>query len=170
VIDVLVIAGPAGVGKTSTANEVSQQLRASGIAHAVVDTDTLDDVFPVPEDQWRITERNLAAVWGTFAELGTRRLLLTGVHMHRPSELEWIRRATAAERFTLVRLTASEATLMRRIAAREIGSALESQRTRTLQQVREMEAEVTGEAHLIETDDLSVVATAAEVIRLTGWA
>jgi adenylylsulfate kinase-like enzyme len=43
--DVLVIAGPAGVGKTCTANEVSQQLRAAGVAHAVVDTDALDDVY-----------------------------------------------------------------------------------------------------------------------------
>ena len=31
------IAGPAGVGKTSVANEVSAQLRAADIAHAVID-------------------------------------------------------------------------------------------------------------------------------------
>jgi hypothetical protein len=32
-----VIAGPAAVGKTSVANEVSAQLRAADIAHAVID-------------------------------------------------------------------------------------------------------------------------------------
>jgi cytidylate kinase len=33
-IDVLVISGPAAVGKTSVANELSAQLRAADIAHA----------------------------------------------------------------------------------------------------------------------------------------
>jgi molybdopterin-guanine dinucleotide biosynthesis protein len=62
-MEVLVIAGPAGVGKTTVANEVSAQLRRANVAHAVVDTDVLDDVFPVPDEQWRVTEQNLAAVW-----------------------------------------------------------------------------------------------------------
>ena len=60
------ISGPAGVGKTSVANEVSAQLRAADIAHAVIDTDALDDVYPVPDEQWRLTERNLASVWLSF--------------------------------------------------------------------------------------------------------
>jgi hypothetical protein len=46
-IEVLVISGPAAVGKTSVANELSAQLRAADIAHAVIDTDALDDVYPV---------------------------------------------------------------------------------------------------------------------------
>jgi deoxyadenosine/deoxycytidine kinase len=70
---VLVISGPAAVGKTSVASEVSAQLRAADVAHAVIDTDALDDVYPVPDEQWRLTERNLASVWRSFRELGTRR-------------------------------------------------------------------------------------------------
>ncbi|HEV8154563.1 MAG TPA: hypothetical protein VGP67_03460 [Gaiellales bacterium] len=110
-IEVLVISGPAAVGKTSVANEVSAQLRAADIAHAVIDTDALDDVYPVPDEQWRLTERNLAAVWQSFRELGTRRLIVVGVYMHRGSELSWIRRASGVDRLTLVRLSASERTL-----------------------------------------------------------
>jgi 2-phosphoglycerate kinase len=97
-IEVLVIAGPAAVGKTSVANEVSAQLRAAEIAHAVIDTDALDDVFPVPDEQWRLTERNLVSVWQSFREVGTHRLILTGIYMHRESELSWIRRASGADR------------------------------------------------------------------------
>jgi hypothetical protein len=168
--DVLVIAGPAGVGKTCTANEVSQQLRAAGVAHAVVDTDALDDVYPVPADQWRITERNLAAVWRTYTELGVDRLILTGVYMHRDSELEWIRRATAPDRLTLVELTASDATLMERVQAREIGTALDDQRKRTLRQVGELEAERSPQVLLVETDGRSVVSTAGRIVALLDWA
>ena len=121
------ISGPAAVGKTSVANEVSAQLRAADIAHAVIDTDALDDVYPVPDEQWRLTERNLAAVWQSFRELGTRRLILVGVYMHRESELSWIRRASGVDRLKLVRLSASERTLGERVGRREIGSAHDDQ-------------------------------------------
>jgi hypothetical protein len=168
--DLLVIAGPAGVGKTCTANEVSQQLRAAGVAHAVVDTDALDDVYPVPAEQWRITERNLAAVWRTYSDLGVDRLILTGVYMHRDSQLAWIRRATAADRLTLVELTASDATLMERVQGREIGSALDDQRMRTLRQAGELKAERSPDVLLIETDRRSVVSTAGRIVALLDWA
>jgi hypothetical protein len=167
--DVLVNAGPAGVGKSCTANEVSQQLRAAGVAHAVVDTDALDDVYPVPAEQWRITERNLASVWRTYTELGIDRLILTGVYMHRESELAWIRRATLADRLTLVELTASEATLMERVGRREIGSVLADQRGRTLRQAGELEAERSADVVVIETDNRSVSSTAERIVGLLGW-
>jgi hypothetical protein len=139
------------------------------VAHAVVDTDALDDVYPVPADQWRITERNLAAVWRTFTELGVDRLILTGVYMHRDSELEWIRRATAPDRLTLVELTASEATLMERVQAREIGTGLDGQRRRTLRQAGELEAERSPRVLLIGTDGRSVVSTAERIVGLLDW-
>jgi adenylylsulfate kinase-like enzyme len=41
-----VLAGAAGVGKSATADEISAQLRRAGVAHAVIDTDALADVFP----------------------------------------------------------------------------------------------------------------------------
>jgi gluconate kinase len=166
--DVLVIAGPAGVGKSCTANEVSQQLRVAGVPHAVVDTDALDDVYPVPAEQWRITERNLASVWRTYTELGIDRLILTGVYMHRDSELAWIRRATSADRLTLVELTASEATLMERVGRRD-GSALADQRGRTLRQAGELEAERSPDVVVIETDSRSVSITAERIVGLLGW-
>jgi predicted kinase len=169
-IEVLVISGPAGVGKTSVANEVSAQLRAADIAHAVIDTDALDDVYPVPDQQWRLTERNLAAVWGSFRELGTRRLILAGVYMHRESELSWIRRASDADRLVLVRLSASEPALAERVARREIGSAHVEQLARTLRQANELADEPVPAAAVIDTTERMVPAVAAEVVELLGWA
>ena len=63
----LVISGPAAVGKTSVANEVSAQLRAADIAHGAIDTDALDDVYPVPDEQWRLTERTSLRCGRAFA-------------------------------------------------------------------------------------------------------
>jgi predicted kinase len=168
-IEVLVIVGPAAVGKTSVANELSAQLRAAEVAHAVIDTDALDDVYPVPDEQWRLTERNLAEVWRSFRELGARRLILTGVHMHRESELSWIRRASGVDRLILVRLSASQRTLGERVRRREIGSAHDDQLARTLLQASELAVEGVPQAPVIETDHRTVSDIASEIVELLGW-
>jgi len=168
-IEVLVISGPAGVGKTSVANEVSAQLRAADVAHAVIDTDALDDVYPVPDEQWRLTERNLASVWQSFRELGTSRLILVGVYMHRESELSWIRRASGVDRLMLVRLSASERTLGERVGRREIGSGHDVQLARTRLQANELAEEAVPQAAVIETDQRTVPDIAAEIVELLGW-
>ena len=46
----LLIGGRAGVGKTTVGWEVSAQLRAAQIAHALVEGDNLDQVHPAPPD------------------------------------------------------------------------------------------------------------------------
>jgi predicted kinase len=167
-VEVVLIVGPAGVGKTSVANELSLQLRAADIAHAVVDTDALDDVFPVPEEQWRLTERHLAAVWRSYRELGTARLILTGVRLHEPGERAWIRRATGPERLTVVRLDARDATLEQRVQRREIGSGAAAQLERTRLQAADLRA--ADGMTVIATDDRPVPEIAAEVAALLDWA
>jgi predicted kinase len=169
VIEIAVIAGPAGVGKTTVAHEVSLQLRTAGVPHAVIDTDGLDDVFPIPEDQWRLTEHNLAHVWSAFRAHGTERLLLTGVYLHRPQELEWIHRATAADRVVLVELTAPDAVLEERVARREVGSGGPSQLERTAMQAQRLAAERSPSAVLVQTSGRSVPALASEIVALLGW-
>ncbi len=78
--EVLLIGGRAGVGKSTVGWEVSAQLCAAEVAHVVVEGDFLGQVHPAPKGDPRrskIVERNLAAVWGNYAELGYRRLIYT---------------------------------------------------------------------------------------------
>ena len=127
-------------------------------------------MYPVPDEQWRLTERNLASVWQSFRELGTRRLILVGVYTHRESELSWIRRASGADWLRLVRLSASERTLGERVGRREIGSAHDDQLARTLLQANELAEEAVPHASVIETDERTVPDIAAEIVELLGWA
>lgn len=62
-VEVLAISGAAGVGKTSVAIEVSLQLQRRDVPHALIDTDELDRIHPVPADQAALTEECLRAVW-----------------------------------------------------------------------------------------------------------
>jgi hypothetical protein len=165
-VDVLVISGPAGVGKSVTAFEASDHLRAEGVAHALIDTDELDRFYPVPEDLSALTERNLAAIWDGYRERGCTRLILVGVYADLPKELAWTARAVPGARFTLVRLMASSSMLERRIAGREVGSGCEAQLGRTTRQLADMAADRRPEVDVVDTDGLSVVDAAREVLRI----
>jgi len=167
--EVVLISGAAGVGKSSTAFEMSVQLQAAGVPHALIDTDELDRIYPVPDDLYQVTERSLTAVWQVFREYGASRLIVVGVWVHEPSELAWLVRAIPDARFTLVRLAASYATLAERIGRREIGSDLDGQLERTRRQLRKLARERRRDVHVIQTDGAAIADTAAEIIRLAGW-
>jgi len=164
----LIISGPAGVGKSSVAHELSLQLERRGVAHAVIDTDELDRISPVPDDVVSVTERNLASVWRTFSER-VERIILVGVWLHRQSELEWIERAIPNAQIMRVQLRASDDVLAARVAGREIGSGRDAQLNRTHQQAQDVMREPATDVHVIDTDDEPVVNTARRIAQMVGW-
>lgn len=140
-VDVLVICGAAGVGKTSTACEVSLRLSDECMAHAFVDCDELDRVHPWPVPglpTWEMARRNLTSVWHNYAEIGHHRLLLCGVFADLRQELRWIAEAVPDAAFTVVRLTAAVDVLETRVRRREIGTAADDQLVRSTRQLEEM--------------------------------
>jgi gluconate kinase len=164
--DVLSISGPAGVGKSSVAFEISLQLQATGTDHALIDTDELDRLFPVPDDYRALSEENLAAVWRGFARRGASRLILAGVYLDRPVELEWIARAVPGARFTLVRLVASDETIAERVRRRELGSGMDAQLGRSLHQAARMAADVQDGVTVVATDGRDLVSVAEHVLAI----
>jgi hypothetical protein len=72
-------------------------------------------------------------------------------------------------RVTAVLLTCSDATARRRLAQREIGTALDWHLERSAQMARRLDKHTPGWAHRVATDCRVVADIAAEVITLTGW-
>jgi hypothetical protein len=74
--EVLFIGGRSGVGKTSVAYELHSQLAAKDVRHCLIEGDNLDMAHPAP---WvhGLAEKNLAAMWQNYRELGYRRLIYT---------------------------------------------------------------------------------------------
>jgi broad-specificity NMP kinase len=174
----MLVTGPAGIGKSTLCWEIGAKLEEAQIAHAIVETDELDRVYPKPtaEELERlrpgatdINAINLAAIWSTYRALGHSRLIMSGVIMHPGFDRRWILAAIPDAEITLVRLQASESTLTERLERRETGSGMEEQLQRTLRQARRMATE-SGEGSLrVPTDGKTPAELADTVLRETGW-
>lgn len=162
----LLISGPAGVGKSTVAHELSRQLAHRGTPHALIDTDELDRIYRAPSDLSRVTEGSLWAVWAVLSRYGARPLILVGVYLDRRQEREWIARALPGAQFTCVRLSASPSSLRERVLRREIGSGAEEQLERTMRQLAVLGSDSDPSLRVITTDDRPPNELAAEIVAM----
>lgn len=171
--EVLLIGGRAGVGKTTVGWEVSAALREASVAHAIIDGDFMGQVHPAPEDdpdRSRITETNLAAVWGNFTQLGHSRLIYVNTASVLPEETGMFQRALGVDvRIVRVLLTASDTTAGERLRRRELGSELERELAGGVRSARLLDERVSADTVRVVTDGRSVVEIAREVVAAAGW-
>lgn len=165
--EALFIGGRSGVGKSSVGNEVHVQLSAAHVWHGFIEGDNLDLAYPPPWEH-HLAERNLAAVWRNYRALGYRRMIYTNTVSVRMMDTLTVAMGDSP-RVTAVLLTCSDATARYRLAQREVGGALQVHVERGMVSARELEEQVPGWVHRVDTDDRAVVDVAAEIIRLTGW-
>ncbi|GAA3143162.1 hypothetical protein ACFQ0X_09285 [Streptomyces rectiviolaceus] len=170
--EALLIGGRSGVGKSSVGLEVAARLRAADVGHAYIEGDTLDAVHPAPDgDPHRsgITERNLAALWANYTDLGCHRLVYTNTASVLGSE-EWLfASALRGPRIIRVLLTASDATVEDRLTARELGSELEQQLRRSALMARRLDEHAADDTRRVATDGRRIEDIAADVVAATGW-
>jgi hypothetical protein len=177
-VHILLITGPAGIGKSTVCWEIGAKLAEAQFAHAIIETDELDRVYPRPSAEALqglrpgtadISTINLAAIWSTYRALGHSRLIMSGVMMHLGLDRRWILAAIPRAEITVVRLQASEHTLTERLARREAGSGAEAQWQRTLRQARRM-ADEDGKGLLcVPTDGKGPTELAETILRQIGW-
>jgi gluconate kinase len=165
--EVLFLGGRSGVGKSSVGNEMHAQLSAAGVQHCLIEGDNLDQAFPVPWEH-RLAERNLAAMWANYRELGYRRMIYTNtVSVRAVDEL-----TTAMgddPQVTAVLLTATDVTARQRLAQREIGTTLDWHVHRSDLAAWELDELTPSWVHRVVTDDRPVAEIAAQIIALAGW-
>lgn len=175
-VQVLLLGGASGTGKTSVGWEASALLEEREVPHCVIDGDSLGHVFPAPENDPQrsaIVERNLAAVWSGFAELGHDRLVYTNTVS--VLEADMITRAvltsarSTAVAITPVVLTAEPRTVAERLARRETGDLVGVHIDRSRRAALLLAERAPTETVRLPTDDLTARDVAIEVLRVAGW-
>jgi energy-coupling factor transporter ATP-binding protein EcfA2 len=177
-VEILLITGPAGVGKSTLCWEMSGLLAEAGIPHAAIESDELDRVYPKPGAEELaplapgardVSQLNLAALWATYRALGHRRLLMSGVMLHPAFDRRWILAAIPDARTTIVRLRAGDESLLARLDRREQGAGRDAQIERSLRQSRRMAGESAEDYVFVETDGQAPAELASLVLARTGW-
>jgi hypothetical protein len=166
---VLLIGGRSGVGKSSAGYELVHQLTAARIRHALIEGDTLDEAWPPPWEH-HLAERNLAAMWANYTELGYSRLIYTNTASVRSDVIGTLVKAMGDDpRVVGVLLTATDATARSRLGGREIGSAFDRQVERSNRAAIELEESAPAWVHRVPTDGRGVVEVAHDILGLTDW-
>lgn len=161
--EVLFLGGRSGVGKTSVAVEMSAQLAAHDVRHAVIEGDALDLAHPPPWEH-HLAERNLAAIWRNYTALGYSRLIYTNTNSVRDTDA-LVAALGGRPRVTAVLLTASDRTASERLARREIDGGYESHVDRSRRAARALDS-VPPSVLRVATDGRTVPDLARELVAL----
>jgi broad-specificity NMP kinase len=176
--EILLITGPAGIGKSTLSWALGNLLAEAQIAHAIIESDELDRVFPKPDAAQLealspgardMSQINLAALWASYRALGHTRLIMSGVMLHLDFDRRWILAAIPGATILVVRLQANRSTLLERLDRRETGAGRDAQIERSLQQASRMSAQRQDGFLTIRTDERSPTDLATDILDHIGW-
>ena len=165
---VIFIGGRSGAGKSTVAFALHDLLSQRDVHHAVIEGDCLDLAHPAPW-KYHLAERNLAAMWENYRDLGSPRRIYTNTVsiLQVPALTEAMGDAGGV---TSVLLRASDSTVAERLGQREHGDSLERhvQRSRTM--AARLDRSAGDDVHRLETDTMTPLDVAEHIVDLSGWA
>jgi predicted kinase len=165
-VDVLILHGSPGSGKTTLARAMAELLREAGTANAVIDLDDLNVVYPHPHRSF--ARDNLRAIWPNYAAVPDLKVIIPSV-IADEEERELLRAAVPGSRFVVCELTAPVAVLKERVAARE-PNAYWQDRLRSFVDLYHRRSDLPAIRDLlVTTHDRPVDDAAREVIEKAGW-
>jgi predicted kinase len=165
-VEVLVLHGAPGSGKTTLSRSVAELLRVAERANAVIDLDDLSKVYPFPRRSF--SHDNLRALWPNYAAIPEVKVVIPCV-IADEEELVALRASVPGARLAVCELTAPEEVLKQRVTAREPNAYWQGR-------LRDFVDLFLGRSDLanirdfqVSTHDRSAEEAAQEVIGKAGW-
>lgn len=162
---IVVITGPVGAGKSTTARAVVEELERRGQPCALIDMDYLRWVRPSSTtDRFnsRLGHANLAVMWPNFRQAGTRWLILADVIEH-PHDARHYSEAIPGAQVTVVRLNVPLDLVLTRLEDRESAESMPWYRNRAPELQGIMEREGVGDI-VVNVADRSPDDVATEIL------
>ena len=162
---ILIITGPVGVGKTSAAEAVFDLLSANKTPCAVIDFDWLTSAYPPPIDDrfnFRLGIKNLSSIIPNYLSMGIKLFIIPTV-VESNDEIEIFKGIITEADIFVIRLTASPATLHKRLDKREIGSLLDWHKKRAIELIDLFESKQL-ENIIVDTENKSIESIAKEIL------
>jgi predicted kinase len=167
IVDVLILSGSMGSGKTTVLGEISDLLKAARVPHAAIDLDWLAEGWLPGAAAADLMYRNLTSVWTNFASAGVSRAVIAEPIDSRAIR-DRITEAIPGARLVICRLRASLATMQARVRTREPGMLQD----RHVARVAELEAlldRAALEDFCVANDQRPIAEVAREVLARAGW-
>ena len=168
-VPTLLITGTTGVGKSTVAAEINDQLAARKVPNAAVDLDALVWQWP-STSPWNadLMFENLASIWPNYQSHGATHLVLARVQTDR-AELDRYRAAIPGAEITVCRLVAPEAMRVKRLHGRmPRGPSLDWHLKRTAVLESELK-KLKVEDFVVENGNRLASEVALEVLAVAGW-
>lgn len=166
-MELLVITGTMGSGKTSVLGEASDILRLRRIVHAAIDLDAFGLAYLPSATADTVMYRNLQSAAESYTSLGVTRILLARA-IETTRELELCRKATGANSIIVCRLTASLNTMQERVKLRDSGVLMQEYIARVTE-LNVMLDRARLEHFAISTENRSVTDAAREMLLRARW-
>lgn len=115
-MEILLITGSPGAGKSTIAGALSEQLIAKNIAHAIIDVDDLAKTYPYqnPEFKWN----NLLTLIPNYRKTNIKKLILPVV-IEKAEDINKLKSVSQNAKIIICELKANKAVLIKRITKRE---------------------------------------------------
>ena len=166
-VNVIVLTGSMGCGKTTVLGEASDILSENGAPHAVIDLDAIGTVLLASDAAQDLNLHNLGAIYGNFLDAGITRVLLAEAIETR-ADLERLRQVLTDAYLVVCRLTAALETMERRLRLREPGMHQDRwvMRSRVLEETLDA---ANVQDFTVVNDRRSVTDVAREVLQRARW-
>jgi len=116
-MDIILITGSPGAGKTSISNALSEFFRISQVHHIVIDPDEIARIYP--EDSLRQLKLDgLESLYQLYAELSVEKIIIP-MTIDSDADLDNVQAIFGKENVKVINLIVDENTLIRRVVKRE---------------------------------------------------
>ena len=167
-MELLIITGSMGAGKSEVLAEAGDMLALRGISYAAVDVDSLGFAhLSSGEISDGVMYANLRCVCKNYLDAGIRRFLLARALEDR-AQLELCRQAVSAKHTVVCRLTANLATMQQRVSMRESGVMRRQFVARVAELNRALDR-ARLEDFVVDNENRSLSDVALEVLVKAGW-